>query len=468
MSHEHSERPATTPAATPATPPTVADYQRPEYDGLHARATRKVFRHLMPILLFAYFMAFVDRTNVGLAKDRLEVDVGLSATAYGLGAGIFFISYALLEVPSNLILHKIGARLWIARIAVTWGLLSSAMMFVNGPLVFYILRFLLGAAEAGLFPGLMYLITVWFAQRDRAKAVGIVLLAASAALMIANPIGGGLMLLDGTGGLHGWQWMFLIEGIPPVLIGLWILIRLPNGPREARWLTDEEQSVIEARAEDPTAASHEGERPRVIVQTAARKPFLLLIALIYFLNQIVTYGVIFFVPSIVGTLQIEGQLMIGIVSGIVFAGSFVGALAIPKLNSRIQRPVLLILIGSLALAALTVPFLLIDAPIAQMVLMTAMAFCITGVQPLYWSLAMGRVTGVLAAAGLALINTIGLVGGFVGPYLFGIAEDLSGSPSSGMVVVGVCALIGAVLVLPLAKALRRTRDWRDKPTRGAF
>lgn len=432
-----------------------AGYLHERFDKLHQAATRKVFTRLMPILLLAYFMAFVDRTNVGLAKERMEVDVGLSATAYGLGAGIFFISYALLEIPSNLVLHKIGARIWIARIAVTWGLLSSAMMFVNGPLVFYLLRFLLGAAEAGLFPGLMYLITVWFAQKDRAKAVGVVLLGATTALMIANPIGGALMTLDGVGGLHGWQWMFLIEGIPPVLVGIWIFFRLPDGPRQARWLTEEECAVVEARAAGGATDDREGERLRVIVSTAMRKPFLLFIALIYFLNQVVTYGVIFFVPSIVGSLDVEGDLLIGLVSGVIYIGSFVGALAIPKINTRIDRPATLITIASLALAVLTIPFLVLTDPIARMAVMMMMTFFITGVQPLYWSLAMGRVAGVLAAAGLALVNTIGLVGGFVGPYLFGIAEDLSGTPSAGMVVVGVVSLIGGALVWPLSRALRR-------------
>lgn len=428
-------------------------YAGSEYDEKHDRATSKIIRHLMPILLFAYFMAFVDRTNVGLAKDRMEVDIGLSATAYGLGAGLFFLTYALLEVPSNLVLHKIGARIWIARIAVTWGLISSSMMFVNGPVTFYVLRLLLGAAEAGLFPGLMYMITVWFAQKDRARAVGIVLLAAVFALMIANPIGGALMLLDGTAGLHGWQWMFLLEGIPPVLIGIYIFFRLPDGPKDATWLDDEEKAIVIDRAGAPEDG--EGERLGVILKTVTRKPFLLLIAFIYFINQIVTYGVIFFVPSIVASLGVEGSLQIGFVSAIAFIGSFVGALVVPKINTRTNRPATIIVVLTLVFSALTVPFLMIDNGVLRMAILVLMSFCITGVQPLYWSLAMGRVIGVAAAAGLALVNTIGLTGGFFGPYLFGMAEDMTGSALSGMAIAGALSLIGALAVWPLRKALHR-------------
>ncbi|WP_208378802.1 MFS transporter [Cumulibacter soli] len=428
-------------------------YTDAKYDAKHRQATRKIFRYLMPILLFAYFMAFVDRTNVGLAKERMEVDVGLSATAYGLGAGLFFITYALLEVPSNLMLHKIGARVWIARIAITWGLISSAMMFVSGPVSFYVLRMLLGAAEAGLFPGIMYLITVWFAQKDRAKAVGIVLLAAVAALMIANPIGGGLMLLDGAGGLHGWQWMFLIEGIPPVLIGIYILFRLPNGPRDARFLDEEEKAIVLARVAPPDDGS--GESVGMILRTVSRQPFLLLIAAIYFINQIVTYGVVFFVPSIVESMGVDGSFVIGLVSAVAYIGSFVGAIVVPRINTRINRPAAIIVVLTVVLAVLTVPFLTIDNAVIQMILLVVMGFCITGVQPLYWSLAMGRVLGAQAAAGLALVNTIGLVGGFVGPYLFGISEGVTGSPLSGMAVVGVLSAVAVVIVLPLTRALRR-------------
>src|SRR5689334_19891028 len=187
---------------------------------LHRIATRTAMLRLIPLMCAIYFMSFLDRTNVALAKMQLAADVGISAAAYGLGSGIFFIGYALLEVPSNLAAHRVGPRRWIARIAVSWGILSTAMMFVQGEWSFYILRVLLGVAEAGLFPALMYMVTLWFAPKDRAVAVGWIYTAPSVALIIGNPLGAALMQLGGTGGLHGWQWMFLLEGVPTIVAGI--------------------------------------------------------------------------------------------------------------------------------------------------------------------------------------------------------------------------------------------------------
>ena len=274
-------------------------------DIVHARATRKVFLRLVPLLMAAYFMAFVDRTNVGLAKNALEIDAGINAAAYGLGAGLFFITYAFLEVPSNLILHRIGAKVWISRIAVTWGLITIAMMFISSPMTFYILRLLLGAAEAGLYPGIMYLITTWFAQKDRATAVGLILTASSVAFIVANPIGGALMKMDGIAGLHGWQWLFILEGIPTVILGVILYITLPDSPEKAPWLEPEEARELTRRA---VGNEVEESNPGAIVRTAMSKPFLLAIAGIYFINQIATYGVIFFVPSIVEAMNVTDSL----------------------------------------------------------------------------------------------------------------------------------------------------------------
>jgi len=216
-------------------------------DKLHHTATRKAMRRLIPLMCAIYFMSFLDRTNVALAKAQLAVDVGISAAAYGLGSGIFFIGYALLEVPSNLAAHRIGPRRWIARIAVTWGILSTAMMFVQGEWSFYVLRVLLGIAEAGLFPALMYMVTLWFAPNDKPVVVGWIYIAPALALMLGSPLGGALMQMNGLGGLHGWQWMFMIEGIPSVLVGILLFFKMPERPRDARWLSAEEAQALESR-----------------------------------------------------------------------------------------------------------------------------------------------------------------------------------------------------------------------------
>ncbi|MCC9185930.1 MFS transporter [Mycolicibacterium mageritense] len=208
---------------------------------------RLIFRKLMPLLIAAYIIAFIDRTNIGLAKTHLEADLGLSAAAYGLGAGLFFLAYSLCEVPSNLIMHRVGARLWITRIMVTWGLLSAAMAFVQGPVSFYVLRVLLGMAEAGLFPGVMLYLTYWFGRRERARANGAFLVAVCLANIMGAPIGGALLGMDGALGWHGWQWMFVIEGLPAVALAFVVYKFLPNGPHDAKWLDPHQARALTER-----------------------------------------------------------------------------------------------------------------------------------------------------------------------------------------------------------------------------
>ena len=198
--------------------------------------TKTNFRKLMPLMIALYIIAFIDRTNIGMAKSALEADIGLSAAAYGLGAGLFFSAYALLEVPSNLVMHRVGARFWITRIAITWGLISMLQAVVWNDVSFYVVRILLGAAEAGLYPGMILYITYWFPRADRAKAIGLFLLGVSLANIIGAPLGGLLLQMDGLGGLHGWQWMFVIEGIPAVILAFVVWFDLPDRPRQAKWL----------------------------------------------------------------------------------------------------------------------------------------------------------------------------------------------------------------------------------------
>lgn len=418
---------------------------------LHAVATKKAMTRLIPLLMAAYFMSFIDRTNIGLAKTQLEADVGIGAAAYGLGAGVFFISYALLEVPSNLILHKVGARRWIARIAVTWGLLSAAMMFTNSASTFYVLRFLLGAAEAGLFPGLMYIITVWFAQSQRATIVGMMLIASSTAYIVGNPVGGALMLLDGSMGLHGWQWMFLLEGIPAVAIGVLIWFTLPDRPSDAKWLTAEEAAEMTARADGHIKESTES---HISLGAGFRNPLILTVAAIWFLNQIATYGVVFFTPAVVEGLGISGSFTIGIVAGLVGVGAVAGVLAFPRLLGRVGNEIQLITIAIVGTIICIGAFIVVDDAVGKMVLLGTMMFFVVGTQPLFWSLVMARVVGRAAAGLLAYVNTIGLIGAFVGPYAFGIAESMTGSASSGiMVLLGTAGV--SLAVVPLLSGLIR-------------
>ncbi|MGX5218461.1 MFS transporter [Pseudomonas segetis] len=418
---------------------------------IHGLATRRAMVRLIPLMCAIYFMSYLDRTNVALAKSALSADLGISAAAYGLGAGIFFLGYALLEVPSNLLAHRIGPRRWIARIAVTWGALSSAMMFVQGEWSFYLLRVLLGIAEAGLFPALMYMVTLWFAPKDRAIAVGWIYIAPALALVIGNPIGGALMKMDGIGGLHGWQWMFLLEGLPSIIVGVILWFKLPERPRNARWLSKVEAESLEAHALLPGHANPHDYSGHWI--QALKRPTTILIGLIYFLNQVAFVGLVFFTPSIIQQMQISSPLTVGLLSSSVGIGFLAGVLILPRIHRKIARDCYCLGLFTCGLIASAVAFTLIDNASARIALFTATAFFAGGVLPIYWAIAMKRLQGIEAAAGLAFINTIGLLGGFAGPYLFGLVEKASGLSSSGFYVILAAAVLGLLLVPALAKAI---------------
>lgn len=421
---------------------------------IHAVATRKAMLRLLPILCLAYFMSYVDRTNIAMAKTHLQADVGISVAAFGLGAGLFFITYAFLEVPSNLIMYRVGPRRWIFRIAVSWGTVTALMMFVSNDITFYLLRILLGAAEAGLFPAMMFMITQWFAQKDRATAIGYTYLAATLGVFFGGPMGGALMGMQDTLGLHGWQWMFLVEGVLTVLVGFVILVMLPDKPQTASWLSQEEADALTDAATGGDEA-HERHSLKGNVKVAFGRPFILLVGLIYFLNQVTNNGVTFNVPSMVEEMNVSNSFMIGLLSGVTGIGGTIGVLLVPWIAKRYTNESALI--GYLALACAVVAglFLISSSPVLRLFLIGLLALCFTGTLPLFWSVAMPRMTGLMAAAGLAFINTVGLTGGFVGPYVFGLAETASGTPTTGFwIIIGV-SVIGALLAIALGKALKR-------------
>ncbi len=423
---------------------------------LHRIATKKAMLKLVPLMAGAYLISYVDRTNVALAKSALEVDAGISAAAFGLGAGVFFLTYALLEIPSNLALHKVGARAWITRIAVTWGLLSMAMVFVSNETSFYVLRLLLGAAEAGLFPGLMYVITKWFAQEDRAKIVGLLLVAGASAGIIGNPIGGAIMTMDGAFGLHGWQWLFLIEGLPAVLLGLWIWKRFPDSPSAASWLTAEEARVLSERAGD-VPENHAKASLRTIMSNRTTA----LVAVMYFLSSLGVWGAIYFIPAVIGQMGVTDELTIGLLAGLVSVGSLVGVLVFPRLLRRWHSEFPLMAASWVGVLASAVLFLALPTSTGRLVALTILAFFLVGGQPLIWSVAMHRMSGRTAAVALAFVNTVGLLGGFFGPTLFGAIEDVTGKAANGFAIVIVCSLLGLVFTAILSRVVRRSRSAAD-------
>ncbi|MFI5838293.1 MFS transporter [Catenuloplanes sp. NPDC051500] len=408
---------------------------------------------LLPVIGIAYFMSYVDRTNVSLAKTALEADIGLGAAAYGLGAGLFFVSYALLEVPSNLVLYRIGPRIWITRIAVTWGAVSAAMMFVQNEASFYLLRLLLGAAEAGLFPALMYMVTLWFSQEHRVTMVGLIYTAPCIATVIGAPIGGALMELDGAGGLQGWQWMFLIEGLATVLVGALVWFALPNRPDDAGWLTPAEAAALSERAVGAGAPAVT--RVRGHLRLAFGRPVILALAAVYFVNQVVMSGVGFNFPAVLQALGLRSPFLIGLVAGSGGISALAGVLVFPWLKRRYGHEVLLIGVCAVGTLVLMTGFLVTTDAVGRVVLIFLSGFFGFGALPLFWSVAMSRMSGVIAAAGLAFINTVGITGAFVGPYVYGRIEQATGSLFAPYYTIVAVSCAGVAVVGVLALAVRR-------------
>ena len=326
-------------------------------------------------------------------------------------------------------------------------------MFVQGPNSFYVLRFLLGAAEAGLFPSLMYMITIWFAQKYRAAAIGFLYLAVTIALTVGGPFGGALMELEGRGGLHGWQWMFMIQGILTVLVGIVTWLKLPETPKDARWLTDAEAEILTKQAIGATP--HTESKLRGNMRTAFGRPFIIILGLIYMLNQITNVGIVFNVPAIVESLNVHGSFMIGLISGTVGIGATIGVLVVPRLYRRFHNEAAAVGILAGLSALISIIYTTTSNPTVKIVLIGVAMIFIFGTLPVFWSIAMARMSGLMAAAGLAFINTIGLIGGFAGPYLFGLAQTKTGNPSAGFTVVIWSSILGVLLALGLHFALRR-------------
>jgi sugar phosphate permease len=423
---------------------TAQEAARRRHD-LSEAATQKVFKRLIPFLLLMYVIAFLDRANVSFAQQEFEVDFGISAASYAFGAGLFFVGYAVFEIPSNLLLHKVGARWWLARIMVSWGLVSAAFMFVQGPTSFYVLRFLLGIMEAGFFPGVILYLTYWVPARHLSRARGYFYMGLAVAGIVGNPLSGGLLELNGVFGLRGIQWMFLVEGLLAVTVGVWSFFYLTDKPKDATWLPDDErQALMETvGAEDDAKASGHGPRNVVAALVNWRVWYF---ALIYFCIQIATYGFTFFLPAQV--TAITGQKL-GFAASLVTAIPWLFALLavafIPGIADRTRKHRQ---IGA-ALLVLTAVGLVISgafskSPVLAIAGLALAAMGFASAQPIFWTLPTEYMTGYAVAAGIGLVNSIGNLGGFLAPNMRSYFNGTIGG-NAGLYSLAVGAIIGAVL-----------------------
>ncbi len=409
----------------------------------------KLHLRLMPVLLMMYVMAFLDRANVGFAKQGLEANAGIDNAAFAFGASIFFIGYAVLEVPSNLILHRVGARVWMSRIMVTWGLISAATAFVTTPHTYYVARFLLGMAEAGFFPGVIYYLTYWYPSSARARSVGMFFYGAPLALTFGGPLSGQLVAHDAFG-LHGWQVMFIVEGLAASLGGIAVLFLLKDGPQKAAWLTDDEKQVLQAELQKDNAT-----REHSSVMRTLRNPRVLFLALVYLLIQAGFYGLTFFLPTqIASLLGTNVGLKVGLVSAIPWAAALVAVTIIPRWcdargNARGVGALALGISGcALAASALT------SSPWLAMIALTVAASGLIVAPALFWTLPTGILGGAAAAGGIGLINALGNLGGFAAPNLRAWLDAMFANHIAGLLGLCVVCLIGACCyaVAPRAKA----------------
>ncbi|HVW75915.1 MAG TPA: MFS transporter [Rhizomicrobium sp.] len=406
-------------------------------DAQLSRILPKLHWRLMPTLLMMYVLAFLDRANVGYAKMGLEANAGVGETAFAFGASIFFVGYAFLEVPSNLILHRIGARIWLARIMVTWGLVSAACAFVQTPFQFYAVRFLLGITEAGFFPGVIFYLTYWYPSAARARSIGLFYYGAPLALTFGGPISGQLVAHEAFG-LHGWQVMFLIEGLLASLGGVAVLFLLKDRPEKAPWLEAGEKQVLLAALK-----ADEDRREEISVWQSLRDPRVLFLALVYFLLEMGFYGLTFYLPAQVARLLGTSiGLEVGFVSAIPWACALVATTLIPPWcdrhgNSRGIGALALAISGvALALSALTA------SPLVALIALSVAACGLIVSPALFWTLPTSLLRGAAAASGIGLINSIGNLGGFAAPNFRAWLNVLLNSHSAGLVGLGIICVIG--------------------------
>lgn len=404
----------------------------------------KVTLRLLPFLFLCYVAAYLDRVNVGFAKLTMLNDLQFSETVYGLGAGIFFIGYFLFEVPSNIIMHKVGARVWIARIMVTWSVLSAATMFVTSPTMFYVIRFLLGVAEAGFFPGIVLYLTYWFPASRRGRMNALFMIGIPIAGVVGGPLSGWIMnYFAGVNGWHGWQWLFLLEAIPSLILGVVTFFYLPNSIRASTWLADDEKRILEENI-----ARDVGENKSHSIASVFTNPKVWLMAAIYFCCMMGLYGISFYLPTLVKASGVKDALDVGLLTAIPYTCGVIATLLVARSADRMHERRWHFAIAS-ALGGLG---LFLSTVYGDNVVLALMALSLgtagmLSTMPVFWTYPSAILSGAAAAAGIGLINSVGNLAGFVSPTIVGWLKDITGSTNAGMYFVAGALVIGAGLAL---------------------
>ncbi|GKX58276.1 MFS transporter [Leminorella grimontii] len=409
-------------------------------------AVTKTRWRLVPFMLTLYILAFLDRANIGFAKESYQIDTGLSNEAYALGAGIFFVAYACLGAPANLLMKKFGARKWIGLTTLCWGVLSSAMAFCDAEWKFLTVRTLLGAAEAGFFPGMIYLTSQWFPQRTRGSVMGLFYMGAPLALTLGSPLSGALLEMHGFGGHPGWFWMFMIEGALAVLAGFWTFMYLDDNLEKARFLTPEER-----RALLDQISSEESQKQTSRLLDAITNVQVWHLAVIYMLIQISVYGLIFFLPTQVAALiGTNVGFKASLVAAIPWIAAMFGTYYIPRYSDKTGNRRNLAAI-TLAIAGVGIGVSAFATPVVAIIALCFAAAGFIAVQPVYWTIPTGVLSGVALAAGIGFVNMFGAIGGFLAPLIRVKAESVMNNSIAGLLTLAVLTIIGALAIMMLKK-----------------
>ncbi|HEY1410654.1 MAG TPA: MFS transporter, partial [Rhodopila sp.] len=415
-------------------------------DSLYARISWRI----LPLLMLSWLFSYIDRVNIGFAKLQMAQALHFSDAAYGFGAGIFFLGYFLFEVPSNLLLHRFGARIWISRIMITWAMVSGLTMFVQTPLQFYLMRFLLGLAEAGFIPGAVYYISTWYPSYRRGRVFGIFYLALAGSGLVGGPLAGTILsTMSGVAGIAGWKWLLLLEALPTLILGVLILLRLPENVQDVAWLSEPERKHVQT-----ALVMEEKQKDRAPVSSILSNPVVWLLTFIYFLLNYAAYGLSFWLPTLIRDLGVTDNFDIGLVAAIPSLCSMICMVLFGRSADRHRERrwhlTAMFLIGA---AGFIVSVLANGGLVVGVLGLCMAAICTQAFPSLFWAVPTAMLTGVTAAAGIAMINAIGNLSGFTGSMITAVAKNLTGDINNGTYALGACLLVSCGLILLVPRAM---------------